>query len=413
MRKRTVLLGAAFALLLPAIGHAVDSPQFRGADRTGVFQEAGLLKSWPEAGPALAWTAKGLGKGYSSVSVVGGKVYTTGRCEDETGVILIFNEGTGALEQTLPYGRESVEEQAPGSRATPTIVDGRLYLMSGLGVVYCFDLAKGGKIWEVNVLERFGAKNIMWQLAESVLVDGDKVICTPGGTEALVAALNKNTGETVWATKGLEDRASYCTPIIANHNGHRILLTGTGRHIIGVDSDSGKLLWSFAHKVPWDIHAVTPVYSNGLVYYTGGDGVGGGALEMSKDGGSVESKWLDTTLDCLHHGVVLVDGYLYGTGYKSGGKLVCLEMATGKVMWTSKEVREGMVVAADGMLYVYEGPKSGMVNLVKASPSGFERTGRFAVTEGADQHWAHPTISNGRLYIRHGDALLAYNIAAK
>jgi len=285
--------------------------------------------------------------------------------------------------------------------------------MSGLGVVYYFDLSKGEKVWEVNVLERFGARNITWQLAESVLVDGDKVICTPGGAEGLMAALNKNTGETVWATKGLEDRASYCTPIIANHNGHRILLTGTGRYLIGVDPDSGKLLWSFAHKVPWDIHAVTPVYSNGLVYYTGGDGVGGGALELSPDGTSVTSKWTDTTLDCLHHGVVLVDGCLYGTGYKSGGKLVCLEMATGKVKWTTKEVREGMTVAADGMLYVYEGPKAGMVNLVKASPDGFERTGRFAVTDGDAQHWAHPTIANGKLYIRHGNVLFAYDIAAK
>ncbi len=413
MRNRMMLLGVALALVLPVLSHAVDSPQFRGTDRTGVFQEKGLLKSWPEGGPAVAWSAKGLGKGYSSVSVVGGKVYTTGRREDETGVILVFNESTGALEKTLPYGKESVEEQAPGSRATPTIEGGRLYLMSGLGVLYCFDLAKGEKVWEANVLERFGAKNITWQLSESVLVDGDKVICTPGGTGALVAAVNKNTGETLWAAKGTDDRASYCTPIIVNHNGHRILLTGTARSIIGVDPDSGKLLWSFAHKVPWDIHAVTPVYSNGLVYYTGGDGVGGGALELSPDGSSVKSKWTDTTLDCLHHGVVLLDGYLYGTGYKSGGKLVCLEMATGKVMWTSKEVKEGMVVAADGMLYVYQGPKAGTVSLVKTSPAGYERTGHFDLTEGTDQHWAHPAIANGRLYLRHGDALVAYDVAAK
>lgn len=413
MKLNTILLAASLVALFPALARAVDSPQFRGANRTGVFEEQGLLKSWPEGGPAVAWTAKGLGKGYSSISVVGGKVFTTGMRADQTGVIHIFNEGTGALEQSIPYGMESVEEQAPGTRATPTIEGGRLYLMSGLGVLYCLDLAKGEKVWEANVLERFGAKNIMWQLAESVLIDGDRVICTPGGTEALVAALNKNTGETVWATQGLEDRASYCTPIIANHNGHRIMLTGTGRHIIGVDPDSGKLLWSFAHKVPWDIHGVTPVYGGGLVYYTGGDGVGGGALELSPDGSSVSSKWTDTTLDCLHHGVVLLDGYLYGTGYKAGGKLVCLEMATGKVMWTTKEVKEGMVVAADGMLYAYEGPKAGVVNLVKASPAGFERAGRVTVTDGTDQHWAHPSIANGRLYIRHGDALVAYQISPK
>jgi outer membrane protein assembly factor BamB len=411
MNIRTTLFAAVVCVMLACLAHAADSPQFRGLNRTGVFEEQGLLSSWPETGPPVAWTAKGLGKGYSSVSVAGGKVYTTGMRDDQTGAVLVFNELTGALEQTLPYGKESVEEQAPGSRATPTIENGRLYLMSGLGVLYCIDLSSGGKLWEADLFARFSAKNIMWQLAESVLVDGDKVICTPGGTGGLVAALNKNTGETVWAATLEGDRASYCTPIIANHNGRRILLTGTAKNIIGVDPDSGKLLWSFAHKVPWDIHGVTPVYGNGLVYYTSGDGVGGGALELSPDGSSVTSKWLDTTLDCLHHGVVLVDGYLYGTGYKAGGKLVCLEMPTGKVMWTSKEVKEGMVVAADGMLYVYEGPKAGTVNLVKASPGGFERSGRFQVTEGTDQHWAHPTIANGRLYIRHGDALAVYTIS--
>ncbi len=413
MNHKTMFLAAAVVALLPLFAHAGDSPQFRGPNRTGVFDEHGLLKSWPEGGPAVAWTAKGLGRGYSSVSVVGGKVYTTGMREDQTGLILVFNEGAGALEQSIPYGKESVEEQAPGSRATPTIEGGRLYLMSGLGVLNCFDLAKGEKVWEANVLERFGAKNITWQLAESVLVDGDKVICTPGGTEGLVAAVNKNSGETVWAAKVPGDRASYCTPIVVNHNGNRILLTGTARNIIGVNPDTGALLWAFAHKVPWDIHGVTPVYGGGLVYYTGGDGVGGGALELSQDGASVTSKWTDTTLDCLHHGVVLVDGYLYGTGYKAGGKLVCLEMATGKVMWTTKEVKEGMVVAADGMLYVYEGPKAGTVSLVKAASTGFQRAGRFAVTEGTNQHWAHPAIANGRLYIRHGDALVAYDIVAK
>ncbi len=413
MNFKILLLAAAIASTLGGVARAADSPQFRGPNRTGVFEEKGLLNAWPEGGPAVSWTAKGLGRGYSSVAVAGGRVYTTGMREDQTGLIFVFDENTGAPEQAVPYGKESVEEQAPGSRATPTIDGNRLYLMSGLGVLYCFDTAKNETVWEANVLDRFGAKNITWQLAESVLIDGDRVICTPGGTEALVAALNKNTGETVWTAKLPDDRASYCTPIIANHNGHRILLTGTARNIIGVDPDSGKLLWSFAHKVPWDIHAVTPVYGAGLVYYTGGDGVGGGALELSPDGSSVTSKWTDTTLDCLHHGVVLVDGYLYGTGYKSGGKLVCLEMATGKVMWTSKEVREGMTVAADGMLYVYEGPKAGTVNLVKASPAGFERAGRFTVTEGANQHWAHPAIANGRLYIRHGDALVAYAVSAK
>lgn len=410
--KTPVMTTTLFLVLLACLtAGAGDSPQFRGPNRDGVFGEQGLLKAWPEGGPSVAWIAKDLGKGYSTVSVVQGKIYTTGMLEDEMGYLFILG-ANGTVEKKIPYGKETQEKQAPGSRSTPTIDGNCAYLMSALGVLYCIDLAKGEKRWEVNVLERFGATNNMWNLAESVLVDGDRVICTPGGKDAVAAALNKMTGETVWATKGLDDRASYCSPVIVKHNDRRILLDETSTYILGADAGTGELLWTFEQKVPWDIHAVTPVYSDGLVYYTAGDAIGGGALQIAPDGKSVTSKWKSTDLDSLHHGVVLVDGYLYGTSSKRG-RLVCVEMATGKTMWSTREIRECVVVAADGMLYTYEGPKSGIVSLVKAVPSGFERTGQFTVTEGATQHWPHPTIANGRLYIRHGDTLIAYDIAAK
>lgn len=412
MKTTQLVLMIALTLLcaLPAPG--ADAPQFRGPNRDGVFNDQGLLKAWPEAGPAVAWVATGIGKGFSSASVAGGKIYVTGMQDDETGVLFVLNSD-GVIERKIPYGKETTNKEAPGTRSTPTIEGDRAYFISGLGVVYCVDLAKGEKVWEANVFERFGAKNNMWHLAESVLVDGNRVICTPGGPEALFAALDKTTGATLWGTKGLDDKTSYCSPAIITHNGRRLLVNVTSKFVVGADAETGALLWSFPHKTPWDIHAVTPLYKDGLLYYTGGDGVGGGALELSADGSSVKEKWADKNLDCIHFGVVLVDGYLYGTGNKVGGKLVCLEMATGKMMWNSKEVREGCTVYADGMLYVYEGPKSGIVNLVKATPTGFERTGRFTVTQGSAQHWAHPTIADGRLFIRHGDALIAYDIKAK
>ncbi len=411
MKTRFISLVSLVALSAAFMAAAQDSPQFRGPKRDGVFPATGLLAEWPEGGPAAAWTAKGIGGGFSTPSIAGGKVYVTGMTGEDVGNVFVFNEATGALENTFPYGKETLDDQAPGTRSTPTVDNGRLYFMSGLGVVHCMDAANGALLWSVSLVERFAARKILWDFAESVLVDGNNVLCTPGGPDAVVAALDKNTGATVWTTKGLDDKTSYCSPIIVPHNGARLLLTATGGHIIGVDPDGGALRWSFAHKVNWDIHGVTPVYHEGLVYYTGGDGIGGGALEIAPDGGSVSVKWTDTTLDCLHHGVVLIDGHLYGTGYKAGGKLVCLEMATGTVKWETREVREGAVVAADGMLYVYEGPKKGIVSLVKASPAGFERTGSFAVTEGSGKHWAHPAIANGKLYIRHGDALIAYTIA--
>lgn len=411
MAQRFVIIGLAVFLLAGA-ALAGDSPQFRGPNRDGLFDEQGLLKTWPEGGPAVAWVAKGLGGGYSSVSVVAGKVYASGMGADETGFVSIINSADGKVENTIPYGKETKNDQAPGPRSTPTIDGNRLYILSGLGVAYCIDLEKKSVLWNVDVLKKFGGENNTWTLAESLLVDGDRVICTPGGVEGGIVALNKMNGETVWATKGINDKASYCSPAIVTHNGKRILLTETETLVVGVNPDNGALLWTYPHKTEYNIHAVTPVYGNGLVYFSGGYGSGGGALELSADGAAVTLKWEDKKLDCQHHGVVLVDGHLYGTGHKNN-QLVCLEMATGKVMWQSKDVKQGGAVFADGLLYVYEGPKAGVVDLVKVSPKGMELAGKLTVTEGDDKHWAHPVIANGRLYIRHGDALVAYTVAAK
>ncbi len=406
-------LVALLATLACRPSFAADSPQFRGPNRDGLFPETGLLKTWPEEGPPVTWTAQGIGGGFSSAIIVGGKVYVTGMLGDDAGNLFVLDEAAGTILNTFPYGPETLDEQAQGPRSTPTFDNGKLYFLSGLGVIYCMNAADGSILWSVDTVERFGARQITWDYSESLLVDGDQVLCTPGGPEALVAALDKNSGKTMWTTTGLDDTTSYCSPIIVNHAGGRMLLNATGKHIVGVDPDSGALRWSFYHKANYDIHGVTPVYLNGLVYYTAGDGIGGGALEIAPDGGSVTSKWTDTTLDALHSGVVLIDGHLYGTGYKSGGKLVCLEMTTGKIVWDTRDVREGALIAADGMLYIYEGPRKGVVNLVKASPDGFERTGRFSVTQGTGKHWAHPTLANGKLYIRHGDTLIAYDMAVQ
>ncbi len=397
----------AFLAALSPVSLAQDSPRFRGPQGDGKFAGEQLLKSWPEGGPALAWTARGLGAGYSSPSIANGVIYVSGMTPDETGrIFLLHMDGSAAGD--IPYGKETLNPQAPGPRSTPTIEDDRLYILSGLGVVYCVDLAGKTVLWQVDLLDRFQAENTTWNYAESLLIDGDNVICTPGGKLGLIAALNKDTGETVWATTGLQDMASYCSPTIAVHNGHRILLTETAKFVVGVNPGTGALLWSHPHETEYDIHAVTPIYDKGLVYYSGGYGSGGGALELSEDAASVTLKWTDQTLDCQHHGVVLVDGYLYGTSQR--GRLVCLEMATGQEMWQTREVRQGVTIYADGMLYVYEGPQRGVVSLVKAQPGGFERTGQFTVTEGDGNHWAHPVIVDGLLYIRHGDALLAYRV---
>lgn len=410
MRTVSAAVALITVMALAPAAFAADSPQFRGPNRDGKYLDTGLMKAWPDGGPPVAWVAEGLGSGYSSASVAGDKIYVTGVADDMIGRLFVLNTA-GAIEKTIPYGKETEIPQAPCPRSTPTIDGGRVYLLSGLGVVYCIDPAAGKVLWEANILERFGGKNSQWNLAESLLIDGDKVICTPGG-DALVAALNKDTGETAWTASGLKDVVSYCSPAIVTHNGRHILLTETSKYVVGVDPDAAQLLWSYPHETKYDIHAVTPVYNGGLVYFTGGYGSGGGALALSEDGTSVTLKYADKNLDCQHHGVVLVDGYIYGCGHNNPG-LMCIEMKTGKLMWHNKDIKTAAVVYADGMLYAYDGPKAGIVSLVKASPDGFDRTGMFKIEKGTDNHWAHPTIANGRLYVRHGDALVACDVAQK
>jgi outer membrane protein assembly factor BamB len=411
MMKR--VLWVVLLASLATAAYAADSPQFRGANRTGIFDETGLLKTWPEGGPQKLWTATGFGVGYSSALVDKGRIYVTGTLAEQDSFVFVLDMD-GKLIEKIPYGKETTAESAPGARCTPTIVGDRMYLVSGLGVVNCIDLTAKKTLWQVNILDRFKGPNNEWHLAEALLIDGDHVICTPGGPDAVMAALDRNTGDTVWVTKGMTDMTSYVAPLLVQHNKRRIILTETSKFLICVDADTGALLWKHEHLTQYDIHAVTPIYHDGCVYYVAGYKSGGGLLKLSEDASSYTVQWLDTQLDCQHHGVVLVDGCIYGTSHhRGGGQMVCLDWATGQVKWTSKEISQGVVELADGMLYTYEGPKKGIVSLVKPSPDGLQCAGKFTVTEGTKEHWAHPTIANGRLYIRHGDVLIAYDIQAK
>jgi len=393
--------------------HAADSPQFRGANRTGVFEETGLLKAWPPEGPPIAWEANGFGVGFSSPLIVKDRVYVTGTLEGQESFVFILDLD-GKLLDKISYGIETDAATAPGSRSTPTIHGDQIYLLSGLGAVTCIDLPTKKILWQVNILERFNGPNNEWQLAESLLVDDKHVFCTPGGPDAVMAALDKKTGETAWVTKGMNDMTSYVAPLLVNHHGRRIIFTETSKYLICVDADTGALLWKHDHPTQYDIHAVTPVYHDDCLYYVAGYKSGGGKLRLSKDATTYTVLWTDEQLDCQHHGVVLVDGLLFGASHHRGsGQMVCLDWETGQVQWASREITQAVVVYADGMLYTYEGPKKGIVSLVRPSATGLERTGTFTVTQGTKEHWAHPTIANGRLYIRHGDTLVCYDIKQK
>jgi len=286
-------------------------------------------------------------------------------------------------------------------------------------VLACFKVATGGKIWEVNTLEKFEGRNIRWGMSGSPLIDGDKVYCTPGGKKGVIVALDKMTGKTVWATAGSDELSAYSSAVLIERGGNRLLINIIQKSVICVNPDNGKLIWREPYVTPSDTGGVTPICKDGCVYVTSAverEFTRGGVMfELSADGTSVSEKWNDQTLDCGHGGVVLVDGYLYGSTFDGipKGDWVCLDFDSGKVMYKAIwNGNKGSVIYADGMLYCYD-ENTGEVALVKASPKGFEITSSFRVAQGSGRHWAHPAISGGRLYIRHGDALMAYDIKSK
>jgi len=410
--KHIVTLFLAILFILSSC-YADDWPQFRGPNRDGKSAETGLLEKWPEGGPKLLWEASGLGIGFSSVAIADGFVYTTGMLDSEG--FLFAYDLVGNLQWKESYGPEWRRSQR-GTRTTPTVDEGRVYVFSGMGVMVCFDAKTGKKIWELNTLDKFQGKNITWGMSGSPLIDGRKVYCMPGGKNGVVVALDKMTGQTIWTTTGIDESSAYCSPILIERGGKALLVTMIQKSVICVSADDGKLIWRVPYETSYDTAIITPIYHDGCIYVTSvvedKFTTGGVMLELSADGTAVTKKWSDQTLDCHHGGVVLVDGYLYGSNFKgiTRGDWVCLDWKTGKVMYEATwNGNKGSIIYADGMLYCYD-ENTGDVALVVASPKAFEIVSSHRVTKGEGSHWAHPAISDGRLYIRHGDALMAYDI---
>jgi len=388
---------------------AADWPQFRGPNRDGISSETGLLKQWPADGPTELWSYEGLGEGYASAAIADGMVYTTGMIDGD-GYLFAFDLA-GNLKYKVNYGPEWTNKRAyPGTRTTPTIDGDRLYLMSGQGRIACYKAKTGDRIWHVDTLDAYNGKNIRWGIAESVLIDGKKAICTPGGQDASIVALDKMKGEKIWASTGLSELSAYCSPTLIERGTNRLILTLLQKSIVGVDADNGKVYWTIPHEVSYDIQAVSPAYGDGMMFITNGYGHGSHGFGLSSNGTSVEKKWSEESLDVHHGGVVLVDGYIHGASNR--GELTCLELATGEVKYADRVIGKGSVVYADGMLYGYE-ENRGTVGLIKPTSGGYELVSAFRITKGEKKHWAHPSISDGRLYIRHGDALMCFDIKAK
>jgi outer membrane protein assembly factor BamB len=403
---RRLAAGLVAALCLQA-GAPGESPQWRGPKRDGHFPGEGLMASWPEGGPKRLWVSTvDLGTGYASLAVTKQAIYTTGLRGKDGWLYALGLDGK--LKWKRKYGPEWRGEHS-GVRTTPT-VDGELvYIMSGQGLIACYTAEKGEPKWAVDTVQRFGARNVKWGIAESVLIDGDRAICTPGGPKAFMAALDKTTGETVWTTTGLDDKSAYCAPILIRDGRRALIVTLAASHIVGVHADTGKLLWTRPYRNRWAAHPNSALYHDGQVYVTSNYGLGGVMLKLSEDGSSVEELWRHRVPDTHHGGVVLVDGHIYGT--LSGGKLACIPWRGRKPNWIDGHRIKGAVIAAGGMLYIYD--ERGNVHLLRANPQELEAVSRFRVSHGSGQHWAHPVICGGRLYIRHGAAIACYDIAAR
>lgn len=393
--------------------------EWREEDRTGVSTETGLMKSWSEGGPELIWLNNELPKGHSSVTFGNNSIYLTGTNGNND--ILIALDANGKIKWQTIYGR-SWTSSNPESRCTPTVEGDKIYVSSGFGDLACIDGISGNITWSLKASEIYKGTYGPWGIAESLIVDGDKLYFTPGGPETTTIALDKSTGQLIWKTESLNDPASYVSPILIDYSGRKILVNVTPRYVFGVDVSDGLILWKINHMAalggdPSDteqIMCVTPLFFNDMIYVTGGYNHGGVMINLTGLGTKADVAWTDKVLDVHHGGVVQINGNIYGSNWINNGRgnWCCIDWKTGRKMYEESWKCKGSVISADGLLYVYD-EKSGFAGLVRPNPEKFDLISSFKVTEGSGPFWAHPVIHNGVLFLRHGEALMAYDIKEK
>jgi outer membrane protein assembly factor BamB len=406
-------------LLVPIWLSAQNIAQWRGPDRNGIYPETDLLNEWPEEGPEQLWTTDGIGKGYSSVSVLEGTIYATG-LNDSVETLTAINYTDGNILWQIPYG-QSILRSFKDTRCTPTIEGNRAFMISGRGEVVCVDLSLQQIAWHVDAFQLFEGKSGRWEIAESPLLVEDKVIFTPGGHKTTMIALDKNTGETIWSSETLHDSCAYVSPILVERGDKKIIINVLSHNIIGVDVENGNILWT--HKYPEveeplryelsnHINTVTPIYKNGRLFITSGYDRPSAMFELSADGTKINLVWKQPVMDTHHGGVVLHDGYLYGSTWinNSQGNWACVDWDSGDLMYEKKWNNKGSIISADDKFIIYE-EKRGFVGLVNPNPEDFKVISSFRHQQGSGPNWAHPVINNGILYIRHGETLSAYQIS--
>jgi len=388
-----------------------DWPQWRGPRRDGISNEKELLQSWPKSGPKLLWKVDGLGKGWSSPIVVNNRLYITGDMGKD---LVVFAFDTNGNPIWKVKNGKYWKNPYPGARATCAFSEGRLYNLNAHGRLVCLDPATGDEIWMVNILERFDAKNITWALSECLLIDGRRVIVTPGGKKALMAALDKRNGRTVWITEPLgDDKTSHSSPILFRYAGRRLIANCSEALGFGVDADTGRLLWTVPLRNPHGVNASTPVYGSGKVYYVTPYAENGRLYRLVPEGKSITAEHIWTTqLDTVTGCSVLVDDTLFAAGYKKSKWWFGVDWQTGETKYELKGLTTGAAIYADGRLYCLD--ESGTVALLKWGNNGLETAGRFRLfSKRTRDAWAHPVLLDGRLYLRYHDTLWCYDVKKK
>ena len=402
---------------LQVLVQAQKNSQWRGENRDGVYKETGLLKVWPEGGPQLLWKFEGLGEGYTSVAIANEKIYITGMHSDI--LMLYVFDMRGKLLKEKEIGKEW-NTNFNGTRSTVCVNDGKLYVFNALGTLLCLDEMTLNEVWKKDLLTEFDGRNLMFGMTENPLIVGDKVYMTPGGVKHNMVALNKNTGELLWSSPGTGRQTSYCSPLYIGDQSVPIVVTcleGPTRGgskiqdntLTAFNAETGELLWALPQPSENDINPNTPMYTDGMIFFTTGY-KGGSWLFRLKDGGkAAEQVWHNSEMDNQMGGAIKVGDYVYASGHMAARYWFCVDWKTGKTIYKDNSIAPCNVVYADGMLYCYS--EKGTMNLVKPNPEKYEQVSSFNVTLGTNQHWAHPVIHKGIMYLRHGDTLMAYNIS--
>jgi outer membrane protein assembly factor BamB len=405
----TLIVALGMVAALGGQSPGTDWPQWRGPDRTGVSQESGLMKQWPASGPAVVWSASSLGAGYGSVAVKDERVFVQGLKGSQSAVSSL-NRADGKVVWSKALGGTSFGNQGPGPRSTPTVDGDRVYVLTENGDLVCLRAQDGSVLWQRNILKDFGSRNIPWLISESPLVDGNRLVVTPGGRNAGIVALDKMSGKTIWVSKELSDSPGYASCIVADVQGIRTVMTLTADAGVGVRASDGKLMWRYPRVANSTANVATPVFFDNKVFYSSDYGTGGALLGLTAQSGEVKAQEIYFTRDMQNHhgGVLLVKDHLYGF---NNSILTALEFATGRMAWRDRSVGKGSLAYADGHLYILG--ENNVVALAEATPAGYRERGRFRIADQGWPTWAHPVVSGGRLYIRNQGVLVSYDIRVR